>query len=48
MITLASRDKDGKPALWHVDAATWEEARYLLKEEVEVTQVVLALVPKEF
>ena len=35
MSTLASRDKDGKPALWHVDAAIWEEARDLVKEEVE-------------
>ena len=48
MITLASRDKDGKPALWHVDVVTLEEARYLVKEEVGDTQVVLALVPKEF
>ena len=44
MITVATRNKDGVPALYRVDADTWEEAREYVQQNVPDTTVLLASV----
>ena len=44
MITVATRTKDGVPALYRVDADTWEEAREYVQQNVPDTTVLLASV----
>lgn len=44
MITVATRTKEGVPALYRVDEPTWKEARYFLKQELGELLVVLVSV----
>ena len=44
MIMVATRNKDGVPALYRVDANTWEEAREYVQQNVPDTTVLLASV----
>lgn len=44
MITVATRTKEGVPALYRVDVPTWEAARDFLKQELGELPVVLVSV----
>ena len=44
MITIATRDKEGVPALYRVDEPTWEEAKEYVQQNVPDSLVILALV----
>ena len=44
MITVATRDKKGVPALYRVDCDTWEEAKEYVQQNVPDSLVLLASV----
>ena len=44
MITVATRTKEGVPALYRVDEPTWEAAREFLKQTLGELPVVLVSV----
>ena len=44
MITIATRNKDGMPALYRVDEPTWEEAKEYVQQNIPDTTVLLASV----
>ena len=44
MITVATRTKEGVPALYRVDEPTWEEAKEYVQQNVPDSLVILASV----
>ena len=44
MITVATRSKEGVPALYRVDEPTWEEAKEYVQQNVPDILVILASV----
>ena len=44
MITVATRSKEGVPALYRVDEPTWEEAKEYVQQNVLDSLVLLASV----
>ena len=44
MITVATRTKEGVPALYRVDEPTWEEAKEYVQQNVPDNLVLLASV----